>query len=88
MYYFSEKVMQMKANQDKFDTVITKNTFYFYNREFEESYEGYVNSIKETLLALRNEIQTRGFDKGLFEKLIYEKENGLRALLALTCFSN
>lgn len=80
--------MQMKANQDKFDTVITKNTFYFYNREFEESYEGYVNSIKETLLALRNEIQSKGFDKGLFEKLIYEKENGLRALLALTGFSN
>jgi len=78
----------MKTIQDKFDTVITKNTFYFYNSEFEESYEGYVNSIKETLLALRNEIQTKGFDKGLFEKLIYEKENGLRALLALTGFSN
>ena len=78
----------MKTIQDKFETVITKNTFYFYNSEFEESYEGYVNSIKETLLALRNEIQTKGFDKGLFEKLIYEKENGLRALLALTGFSN
>lgn len=78
----------MKSKEEKFGTVITKNTFYYYDREFEESYEGYINSIKETLLALKNEIQAKGFDKELFEKLIYEKENGLRALLALTGFSN
>lgn len=78
----------MKSKEEKFGTVITKNTFYYYDREFEESYEGYINSIKETLLALKNEIQAKGFDKEIFEKLIYEKENGLRALLALTGFSN
>lgn len=78
----------MKSKEEKFGTVITKNTFYYYDREFEESYEGYINSIKETLLALKNEIQAKGFDKELFEKLIYEKENGLKALLALTGFSN
>lgn len=78
----------MKNIQEKFDTVITKNTFYFYNREFEEAYEGYVNSIKETLLVLKNQIQNTGLKKELFEDLIYKKENGLRALLALTGFSN
>ena len=78
----------MKNIQEKFDTVITKNTFYFYNREFEEAYEGYVNSIKETLLVLKNQIQNTGLRKELFEDLIYKKENGLRALLALTGFSN
>jgi len=72
----------------KFNTVITKNTFYFYNKEFEEAYEGYVNSIKETLLVLKNQIQNTGLKKELFEDLIYKKENGLRALLALTGFSN
>ncbi|PIQ44924.1 MAG: hypothetical protein COW04_10355, partial [Deltaproteobacteria bacterium CG12_big_fil_rev_8_21_14_0_65_43_10] len=36
----------MRNTQEKFDTIITKNTFYFYNQEFEEIYEGYVNSIK------------------------------------------
>lgn len=78
----------MKNVQEKFDTVITKNTFYFYNQEFEEAYEGYVNSIKETLLVLKNKIQNTGLKKELFEDLIHKKENGLRALLALTGFSN
>lgn len=78
----------MRNVQEKFNTVITKNTFYFYNREFEEAYEGYVNSIKETLLVLKNQIQNTGLRKELFEDLIHKKENGLRALLALTGFSN
>ena len=51
-------------------------------------YEGYVNSIKETLLVLKNQIQNDGLRKELFEELLYKKENGLRALLALTGFSN
>ena len=76
------------SNEQKFNTVISKNTFYFYNREFEEFYEGYVNSIKETLLVLKNQIQNTGLRKELFEDLIHKKENGLRALLALTGFSN
>jgi len=78
----------MKTVEDKFNTVISKNTFYFYDRDFEEIYEGYVTSIKETLLVLRNRIQTTGLHKELFEELIAEKENGLRAILALTGFSN
>jgi len=78
----------MKSTDEKFNKVIDKNTFYFYNKEFEESYEGYVNSIKELLLNLKNEIELNGLKKEFFEKLILEKENGLRALLALTGFSN
>ena len=76
------------STEQKFSTVISKNTFYFYNQEFEEVYEGYVNSIKETLLVLKNQIQNEGLRKELFEDLIHKKENGLRALLALTGFSN
>lgn len=78
----------MKSAQEKFDVVIQRNTFYFYNKKFEESYEGYINSIKETLLVLKNKIQTDGLKKEIFEELIAKKENGLRALLALTGFSN
>ncbi len=80
--------MQFPSVDKKFNTVITKNTFYFYNRKFEEAYEGYVNSIKETLLVLKNQIQNTGLRKELFEDLIHKRENGLRALLALTGFSN
>jgi len=78
----------MRNTLEKFDTVISKNTFYFYNNKFEEAYEGYVNSIKETLLVLKNQIRNTGLKKELFEDLIFKKENGLRALLALTGFSN
>lgn len=78
----------MKSVDEKFKKVIEKNTFYFYDKKFEESYEGYVNSIKELLLNLKNDIEIYGLKKELIETLILEKENGLRALLALTGFSN
>ncbi|MBI3585248.1 MAG: hypothetical protein HY096_15030 [Nitrospinae bacterium] len=78
----------MKSVDEKYQTIIEKNTFYFFNPVFEEKYEGYLNSIKETLLVLKNEIENEGLKKAQFERLIGEKENGLRALLALTGFSN
>ncbi|WP_454956440.1 DpnII family type II restriction endonuclease [Capnocytophaga gingivalis] len=78
----------MKTIDDKFTTVIDKNTFYFFNSKFEENYEGYINSVKETLLIVKNKIETEGLKKEIFEWLLKEKENGLRALLALTGFSN
>lgn len=80
--------MKMKSVEDKFTTVIQKNTFYFFNQKFEESYEGYINSLKETLLIVKNKVETEGLKKEIFEWLLKEKENGLRALLALTGFSN
>lgn len=53
----------MRSTQEKFNVVIQRNTFYFYNKKFEEVYEGYINSIKATLLVLKNKIQTEGFKK-------------------------
>jgi hypothetical protein len=78
----------MKSIEDKFMTVIRKNTFYFFNQKFEEGYEGYVNSLKEMLLIVKNKVETEGLKKEIFEWLLKEKENGLKALLALTGFSN
>lgn len=77
-----------KTTENKFQTVIKKNTFYFFNPKFEEYYEGYINSLKETLLNVKNRVETEGLKKEIFEELISEKENGLRALLALSGFSN
>lgn len=74
--------------ETKFNNVIQKNTFYFSNRAFEENYEGYLNSIKETLLVIKNKVENEGLRKEIFENLLLKKENGLRALLALTGFSN
>lgn len=78
----------MRTTEDKFKTVIQKNTFYFFNKKFEEKYEGYLGTIKDTLLVVKNRIETEGLRKEIFEDLLTKKENGLRALLALTGFSN
>ncbi len=78
----------MRSNEKKFQTIISKNTFYFHNPEFEEKYEGYINSVKETLLNLKNEIVTDGLRKEIISNLIVENEDGLAALLALTGLSN
>jgi len=83
-----KKNKMQKTTENKFQTVIKKNTFYFFNPKFEEDYEGYINSLKETLLNVKNRIETEGLKKEIFEDLISEKENGLKALLALTGFSN
>lgn len=77
-----------KTIEDKYSTVISKNTFYYFDASFEEDYEGYINSLKETLLVVKNRIDIDGLKKDIFESLLFEKRNGLRALLALTGFSN
>lgn len=76
------------TTEQKYQTVLDKNTFYFYNPVFQEKYESYINSLNETLLVLKNKIETEGLKKEIFENLLAEKENGLRALLALTGFAN
>ncbi len=78
----------MRENAKKFQTVIEKNTFYFYNPTFQERYESHINSLKETLLVLKNQVETQGLKKQHFEELLADKENGLRAILALTGFAN
>jgi len=78
----------MRTTEEKFKTVIQKNTFYFFNQRFEERYEGYLNSIKEILLIIKNRVETEGLKKQIFEDMLINKEYGLRALLALTGFSN
>ena len=78
----------MRTTEEKFLTIVSKNTFYFHNTEFEEKYESYINSVKETLLLLKNEIQTNGLRKEIVANLLAEKEHGLAAILALTGFSN
>ena len=81
-------IQMPRSTDEKINTVITQNTFWFSNKAFEEGYEAYLTSLKETLLVLRNQVQTGGLTKKLIEELIAEKENGLKVLLALTGLSN
>ena len=76
------------STEQKFKTVVNRNTFYFFNPEFEDQNEMYLNSLKQTLLVLKNKIETEGLEPKIFEDLLLEKEYGLRALLALTGVSN
>jgi hypothetical protein len=77
-----------RSDDDKFTTIISKNTFFFHREVFEEKNEVYLNGVKETLLLLKNEIATNGLRKETISKLLAEKEDGLVAILALTGFSN
>lgn len=78
----------MNKEKSKYQTVIDRNTFYFSNPEFQQKYDGYINSLKETLLLLKSQIETQGLKKDIFEELLENNDNGLRALLALTGFTN
>ena len=78
----------MKPANQKFNTVIYNNTFYFFDCAFEEEYEGHLVSIKEILLGIKNAVENEGLKKEIFENMLIDKKHGLRALLALTGISN
>lgn len=72
---------------EKFNTVISKNTFYFYNEEFEEYYEGHISSVAQNIFLLRNRIEREGLKETILFEHITEVENGLDAILTVTGFS-
>lgn len=73
--------------EEKFNTVISKNTFYFQNLEFEEYYEGHISSIAQNIFLLKNRIETGGLKESLLLEHITEVEDGLDAILTITGFS-
>ena len=77
----------LKEQEIKYNTVIDKNTFFYFSKGFEEQYESHINSIRETLLIIKNRIESNGLKKEIFANLLIEKENGLTAILALTGLS-
>ncbi len=77
-----------KTIDEKVNTVIKHNTFWYNDNAFEENYEAHITALKDTLLVLRNQVQNEGLTKELLNTLISEKENGLKVLLALTELSN
>ena len=73
--------------EEKFNTVISKNTFYFQNLEFEEQYEGHISSIAQNIFLLKNRIEREGLNESVLLKHITEVEDGIDAILAITGFS-
>jgi hypothetical protein len=79
----------LKTISEKYTNVIDNNTFYYFNDEFEEIYEKHIFSVKEAILYLKNEVTNYGCKKEVFTNfLLTKKEIGLKALLAITGFSN
>ncbi len=78
----------MRTNEEKFTTVLQRNTFYFFNPEFEQRYEVQnLNALNNLLQIVQAKVQQEGIKKDFFEDLLL-RENGLKALLALNGFSN
>lgn len=73
--------------EEKFETVIKKNTFYFQNEEFEEYYEGHISSIAQNIFLLKNKVEANGLKESVLLEHITEIEDGLDALLTVTGFS-
>lgn len=77
----------MRSNEEKYQTVIEKNTFYFFDPEFDESNEvENIDTISNLLHNLYEQIQQNGVKKVYFEDLLL-RPNGLTAILALNGFS-
>jgi len=75
------------STEQKFNTVISKNTFYFYNEEFEEYYEGHISSIAQNIFLLKNKIEREGLRESVLLEHITEVEDGIDAVLTITSFS-
>lgn len=79
--------MKFPSIDEKFNTVISKNTFYFYNEEFEEFYEGHISSIAQNIFILKNRIEGIGLKESVLIEHITEIEDGIDAILTITGFS-
>ena len=79
--------MRYPSLEEKLDTVISKNTFYFYNEEFEEYYEGHISSIAQNIFLLKNRIEREGLKESGLLAHITEVQDGLDAILTVTGFS-
>ena len=80
--------MYLSTQNKKYNRVIEKNTFFFHYDDFEETYESYVSSLVQLLLLLKQHVEAEGLTKDVFTSFIMDKQDGLKALLALIGFSD
>jgi hypothetical protein len=80
-------IKRFPSIEEKFNTVLSKNTFYFQNEGFEEEHEAYVSSLAQNLFLLKKEVDQKGLREEFFVNHIMNFEEGLDALLTLTGFS-
>ncbi|MGH7953006.1 MAG: DpnII family type II restriction endonuclease [Limisphaerales bacterium] len=74
-------------NEQKFETVLKNNSYYFINEEFEEESERTITQLYELLMLLKRDAQEKGLSKDLVVEFIRTKKDGLKAVLTLAGFS-
>jgi len=77
-----------QSDSQKIRTVLEKNTFFFSNEVYEEKNEAYVSSLIQSILLLKQRVDSEGLKKEIFVKFIREKDLGLKAVLAILGFSD
>jgi hypothetical protein len=80
-------MIRYQSQEEKFKTIISKNTFYFYNEEFEEYHEGHISSIAQNIFLLKNRIEREGLKEAVLLEHITNVEDGIDAILTVTGFS-
>ena len=78
--------MKSPIGKEKFNIIIERNTFFFQDVEFEESWEAYISSLTNLLLFLRHNLKTTSSNedkKSVVADFIMSKQDGLSAILAL-----
>ena len=73
--------------EEKLNTVISKNTYYFQNVEYEQYYEGHISSIAQNVFLLKNKIERQGLKESVLFEHLTEVEDGIDAVLTITGFS-
>lgn len=77
----------MRDAESKRQTVLQENTFYFYDFDFEDTYEAQqVDSLRTRLHNLETQIRMHGFSKSVFDNLL-QQPDGIDTLLTLNGLS-
>ena len=77
--------------KEKCDRVFDKNTYFFFDNAEQDQHEGHIHALREILKALKAQVESCRNEeekKRAFDDMLAKRENGLRALLALTGFSD
>ena len=77
--------------EEKRARVFEKNTFYFFDSDEQDRHEGYIHALREILTRLKARVEACRDEeekRRAFDDMLSDREHGLRALLALTGFSN
>lgn len=78
----------LRTQDEKYKTVIDKNTFFYYSEEFEEGYDARLTLISQNLESIREKVMRGESSQQLFLNLIEQNsELGLTAILAISGLS-